>query len=340
MAEYLTGTHLRERILKVMAGRRPKMCVAFLGPNWVDEVFAGALPPKAKVICDLRMGATVRAALEAGGAPNNERLRHLAACEMHAKVYLSDKGAVVGSANATRAALTGANRIEDGIWVKAGSATHRKICKRFKGRYEAAEHVDQAALDAAPIRVGGPGLPPGLTLVEALRFNPDAFHGIYFVCSTENVDRAVRDAADRRIAEEEDEADPAGTILHPGRREHFASWDTSPADWPALFFSVHRGPRGGFSLSKNDSPKFYEGVQGADGGDPKDVFVSRRRDWVAAGPAFGGLPRLASHSACRDELRAIFPTEDSFEPLKGGIFTGAEFVECLPISEHFAIPAR
>jgi len=330
VAEYLTGTELRERIRNLMAGRRPRMCVAFLGPNWVDQVFDGALPPKAKVICDLRMGATVRAALEAGGAPNNERLRHLADFEMHAKVYLSDEGAVICSANATRAALSGADRIEDGIWVKAGSATHQKIRKQFKERYEAAEQVDQAALDAVPIRVGVPGLPSGLTLVEALRRNSDAFHGIYFVCSTKSVDKAIRDAADRRLDEEDGEADPAGNVIRPGQREHFANWDKAPADWPALFFSVYRGLRGGFSVTKHDSSRFFEGVQRIDGGDPEDVFVSRKLDWrAAAGPAFGGLPRLAGHKKCKDELRAMFPTEGSFRPFEAKVLTGPEFAERL-----------
>ena len=296
MAEYLTGTELRDRIRNVMSGRRPRMCVAFLGPNWVDEVFGGALPPKAKVICDVRMGATVRAALEAGGAPNNERLRHLSDFEMHAKVYLSDEGAVVSSANATRAALSGADRIEDGIWVKAGSATYQKIRKQFTARYEEAKRVDQAALDGVPVRLGGPGLPPGLTLVEALRRNSDAFQGIYFVCSTESVDRGVRDAADRRLEEEAGEAGEAAAVMRPGQREHFANWDREPADWPALFFSVYRGPRGGFSLSKHDSSNSFSACRGK-------TAESLRTSSYHAGSI--GAPPPAPRSAASHASQAI-----------------------------------
>lgn len=83
-------------------------------------------------------------------------------------------------------------------------------------------------------------------------------------------------------------------------------------------------------MSKNDSSTFFEGVERADGGDPEDVFVSRKLNWAAAGPAFGGLPRLASHSACRGELKAIFSTEDTFEPFGGEILTGSAFLARLP----------
>ncbi|MEP2683951.1 MAG: phospholipase D family protein [Sulfitobacter sp.] len=306
MAKYLTGTKLRKRIRKVMAGKNPRICVAFLGPNWVDELFKGSLPTDAKIVCDLRMGATVRAALKRGNAPGNEKLRHLADFEMHAKVYLSDEGAVVGSANATQPALAGTNRIEDGIWVKMGSVTHKKICSQFDERYEASVQVDQAALDTAPESIGGPGLPSGLTLVEVLRRSPDAVQGVYFVCSAENVDRSVREEANKRFNEDQKKADPEAAAIPNNRREHFSDWNTVPSDWPALFFSVYRGPRGGIRLSKNDSSVFFEGVQGEEGADPHDVFVSRRLNWRASGRAFGGLPILTSQKECEAELRDLF----------------------------------
>ncbi|KMK68183.1 hypothetical protein [Puniceibacterium sp. IMCC21224] len=329
MTEFLTEQDLRDRIRKVMAGSRPRMCVAFLGPDWVEEVFEGKLPKDAQVICDLRMGFTVRAALQAGGAPNNERLRYLPDTEMHAKVYLSDDGAVVCSANATNAALSGRCRIEDGIWVKAGGATHKKICKQFEERYEAAEQVNNSALDRAPVCFGRPNLAEGLTLVEALRSDPIAFQSVYFVCSTDVVVPEIRTAANRRLDEEDGQSDPQWEVGRPGSRDYFSNWNIAPTDWPALFFSVHRGPQGGFYLSKHDSPRFFKDVQAIGRSDREDVFVSRKLDWRAAGPAFGGLPQLAGHGKCRDELRAMFLTEDSFEPFEGEILTGPEFADRL-----------
>lgn len=86
----------------------------------------------------------------------------------------------------------------------------------------------------------------------------------------------------------------------------------------------------GFSLSKHDSSRSFQGVQRKEGGDPEDVFVSRRLDWrSASGPAFGGLPRLAGHKECQDELRAMFPTEVSFGPFEGEILSGPEFADLL-----------
>ncbi|MBB3992752.1 hypothetical protein GGR95_000371 [Sulfitobacter undariae] len=61
--KYLTGKRLANRIRLVMAGDEPKMCVAFLGPKWAEELFEdGVLPEDLRVVCDLRMGMTVRSA--------------------------------------------------------------------------------------------------------------------------------------------------------------------------------------------------------------------------------------------------------------------------------------
>ncbi|MBM3098588.1 hypothetical protein JRX38_11295 [Gluconobacter cerinus] len=329
MTRYETGKKLRDAILTVMTGGRPRMCVAFLGPRWVEDLFGGVLPKNAKVICDLRMGATVRAALEAGGAPNNERLRHLPDYEMHAKIYLSDKGAVVCSANASEVALSGLNRIEDGICVAPDSDMHQDICRQFEERFEVAKQIDQTALDEAPLFSRAPQLPSNLTLIEALRQNASAFKGIYFVCTTEVVDKAIRAAAGQRLAEE-DKFVPEGNASSNARYEYFSNWDTIPAKWPALFFSIHRGRRGGIFLSKNYGSQFLKGVQGTDSTKLADVFVSRRLDWGAFGPAFGDLPRLTSVRVCQDELKAMFPTEESFKPYKGEILTGDEFLARLP----------
>ncbi|MFT9096764.1 MAG: hypothetical protein ABF459_16710 [Gluconobacter cerinus] len=158
---------------------------------------------------------------------------------------------------------------------------------------------------------------------------PSAFKGIYFVCSTEVVDKAICDAAAQKLAEE-DEFVTEGNTSSNARYEYFSNWDTAPAKWPALFFSIHRGRRGGIFLNKNYGSRFLVGVQVTDSTEPADVFVSRRLDWSAVGPAFGDLPRLASLRDCRDELKLMFPTEESFKSYKGEILTGEEFLARLP----------
>lgn len=61
----------------------------------------------------------------------------------------------------------------------------------------------------------------------------------------------------------------------------------------------------------------------------QNVFVSHRLGWTASGAAFGDLPPLAPHGECWDELRALFPTEASFEPFEGKVLSGPELAKLL-----------
>lgn len=214
--KYLTGKRLTKRIRKVMAGNKSWMCVAFLGPTWPEELFDGGVPPKdLRVLCDLRMGMTVKKALCVGGAPVNESLRHLPDQQMHAKIYASDEGAVVCSANASRAALSSVDRVEDGVWLPPGSKAYGKAEATFETRYRSALPVDADALARAPEHLMGLGAasvfqgqavifkgPP--TLLQLLHRDPEALKGIHFVFSNEDVTKAVKEGA--KAAMEEDVA--------------------------------------------------------------------------------------------------------------------------------------
>jgi hypothetical protein len=96
MADFLTGRDLSTRVCHLLSCRNVRCAVAFWG-----EGAAGLLSDsnlrEAKVICDLSMGATFPPELKRLGAPHNDRLRYLNG--LHAKVYISDAGAVVASAN-------------------------------------------------------------------------------------------------------------------------------------------------------------------------------------------------------------------------------------------------
>ncbi len=310
-----------------MEGNKPRMCVAFLGPDWLDELFEGSVPKGLRVVCDLRMGMTTRHALEAGGAPVNDKLRHLPDSEMHAKVYLSEVGAVVCSANASTSALSCEVRIEDGVWVGPQTRTFKQIKKEFKKRYKQAVRVDAAALEAAPKHVNGAGeksrLPDGLTLVEALERDPDAFRGIRFVCTSTTVSKPVQDAANKELDRE-----AADELVAEDRssREFFSGWDMSEDDWPALFFSLHRGPRGGFYLTKH---RHYRFLPSGTGDLTEGVFVSHEVDWDTNGAAFGDVPCLADHERCEDELKTLFRSKETFEAFDGQVLTGWEFADLL-----------
>lgn len=313
-----------------MAAQKPRMCVAFLGLNWIRELFNGPAPVDLRVICDLRMRGTLRAALVAGGAPENDRLRHLPETEMHAKVYLSEAGAVVCSANASVSALSSATRIEDGVWIGPGTEVYLQVKNEFEARYKKAKPIDKIALEDAPERLTEAGhqakLAAGFTLVAALRQDPDIFRGIRFVCSTYTVDKDIREAADERLDNETN----VGVEPEDKRsRDHFSNWGEKVGDWPALFFSVHRGKAGGFSLTKHRHYRFLSGVNGGPAKRSEDVFVSHKVRWDTAGAAFGDLPRLANHARCKNELKFIFSKAGAFKDFAGRILTGRQFAELL-----------
>jgi hypothetical protein len=343
--KYLTGERLAKRIRTVMAGDEPRMCVAFLGPSWVKELFDDSVPPDdLRVVCDLRMGATVRAALRAGGAPDNDRLRHLSEREMHAKVYASDKGAVVCSANASRAALSSGERIEDGVWLPLGSKSYRKTASTFEKRYRKAVPVDAVALARAPehlscLDAAGVGQdqanvfnePP--TLLQLLRRDSEAFKGIRFVFSNENVSRPVQEGAKAamKAKEEADGVAAEDGDAGPSEYDYFANWEMNENNWSALFISVYCRPNGGIYLGMRRHLRFIAGVPDGEG-ETEDVFVAAKVRWNTSGAAFGDLQRLATISRCAAEMEERFRNGSSFNDVAGQVLDAAGAREALALS--------
>lgn len=247
---------------------------------------------------------------------------------MHGKVYLSDAGAVVCSANATAKALSsGDRRIEDGVWLDSDSDAYKRVKSTLKSRFRNAHMIGQNELDAAPLNMpslGGRTTPSdGLTIVDWLRRDPEIFRGIRFVCSGGSVRKEVREAADREMEKEY----PESAERTAWRRGYFSNCGTEERDWPALFFSVYVGRSGRVILSKNCHVRFVT--------TPEDqVFVSSLRDWRACGPAFGDLPRLASRKQCEQELRQLI--HGRRESLINKILSGSQFSEWLTLTSALA----
>ncbi|HDZ82311.1 MAG TPA: hypothetical protein ENH56_13885 [Roseobacter sp.] len=328
--KYLTGKRLAKCIRLVMAGDEPKMCVAFLGPNWAEELFDDGAPPKElRVVCDLRMGMTVRAALCVGGAPNNDRLRHLPNREMHAKVYASATGAVICSANASHAALSSGKRIEDGVWLPPGGKAYCKAASTFDERFGKAVPVDADALARAPEYLEASGativdrgqphrFAPPTTILQLLRQEAKAFKGIWFVFSKENVSRAVQEGAKAAMDVEEQvngNATRDGDARQP-RYDYFADWDLKESVWPALFISVHQSSDGDINLGMRRHLRFILDVSDGKGG-TEDVFVAAKVRWNIGGGAFGDLRRLDTVSRCEAELAEWFQNGSSFDNVAG-----------------------
>lgn len=299
MTQFLTGEALSAKIREVMRGAHPMMSVAFLGPNWVNEIFSGPLPKGLKIICDVTMGATTSPALKLGGAPKNKCLRHLPGIEMHGKIYLSDSGAVIGSANASERALSGSKRIEDGVWISPDSDAYAHVKKELHARYERGSMVDQETLDLAPLfppsQYRGEKPPEGLTLLECLRDNPDTFNSIRFVCSTLSVPDEVKQEANDALTE----LDETEVLEHIKKLDYYYDWGMTEKSWPLLFISIHIGSKGRVYLTKNIKMKLVHISKN------KDVLISKKIDWREHDAAFGGIPSLADNKKCREELKEI-----------------------------------
>lgn len=324
--KYLTGEGLAKRIRDVMSGDNPWMCVAFLGPTWAKELFDGGVTPEnLRVVCDLSMGMTVQAALRVGGAPNNERLRHLPNQQMHAKIYASDMGAIVCSANTSHAALSSVNRVEDGVWLPPDDEAYHDAKKTFEKRYKKAVRVDACALARAPEDLRGVGaaavdLGNSPTLLQLLRHAPQAFKGIRFVFANEDVTKAVK--AEAEAIMDEEVARDGGALEHRGsgpiKCHYFSNWGRKESDWPALFISVYRGPTGRIILGMYRHVRFIPEVSNGTG-ETEEVFVAVKVRWNAGGHAFGDLRNLATIKQCEDEMEHLFRNGRTFDEVAGQV---------------------
>lgn len=119
MTKFLFGKKLSKKIKQVVRGGDLRCAVAFWGFGVVQELFeTDTLERKdVRIICDLSMGGTNPATLRALGAPFNNKIKYLDG--LHAKVYISNVGAVIGSANASRNGI-GFDGAEAGL-IEAGT---------------------------------------------------------------------------------------------------------------------------------------------------------------------------------------------------------------------------
>lgn len=130
------------------------------------------------------MGGTPKAALIELGAPTNPRL--LVRDGLHAKIYVSDRGAVIGSANASKNGLgfvpgDSGRLIEAGTFYPAGTPAYRAASAAVDELIDAAKPVDSNDVDRAPERSHEPSPPPPATelsrlpLLSLLRNTPGEF---------------------------------------------------------------------------------------------------------------------------------------------------------------------
>jgi hypothetical protein len=164
-----------------------------------------------KIVCNISMGVTCQDALKELGAPNNEQLR----CHdsLHAKVYISDFGAIIGSANASENGIgyvkgESGKLLEAGIFCPAGSDGYAKASAWFDIVFRESRKVDDAELKIAPER-SGEFRPRGsrkildaLPLLRRILEYPQNFPGVYIAVSDEELDeeRAEQSIEERAAA--------------------------------------------------------------------------------------------------------------------------------------------
>lgn len=207
MAEFLTDEALTEAIRHVVGGKGVKCAVAFWGNHGFFEAEAlGGVTKDWQIICDIQMGGTSRDALVKLGAPTEPNLKFRNG--LHAKVYISDRGVVVGSANASARGLgvgdNPASLLEAGMFHKHGGKAWRDATVWFDEIFGKADQVDETALREADRRYRPPlGISvknSGMSLLEQVKSKPDYFaeQQISFAISThEATPNELKIAADQ-----------------------------------------------------------------------------------------------------------------------------------------------
>ncbi len=242
---FLTGRALAEAVHHVVGGRDRRCAVAFwgMGADGLLGVADEGCGP-VRIVCDLSMGGSNPDALRALGAPDEPAIRHRDG--LHAKVYMSDRGAVVGSANASDNGLGfgpgGPGLVEAATFHAPGSPAWEGASTWFEDLHAEADQVDEAALVRArrllrPVANTGRSRPvrPG-SLLDMVAARPEAFEDVGFVlASASSTDEERLDA--RRSARR------AGidreTIESTGDHDMFIGWGAEAVlRWPVTFLEL------------------------------------------------------------------------------------------------------
>lgn len=154
--QFLYGKELSSAIRQIASSNKVSMAVAFWGHRGEDS-----LPPlpltgrkKWRIVCNLKMGGTnpkTIAALQTLSKKPAEYVRHHP--RLHAKVYLSNDAAIVGSANVSANGLGLEGKEVDG-WVEAGllvrdATVIRNIQQWFDELWDTADPVTARDLSDA-----------------------------------------------------------------------------------------------------------------------------------------------------------------------------------------------
>jgi hypothetical protein len=256
---FLGDNSLGDAVVGLMRGDDIRCAVAFWGTGAIERLFSdGGLPPTARVVCDISMGSTNPAELRAMRAPSNMRLKHLE--RLHAKVYISDRGCIVCSANASDSGIGLLNLtsfVEAGVFIDPQSDAFRAVEVWFERIWRRAKVIDNPTLDRAtevwsrrpPRSVRALDIPKGApSLLGTVEADPQRFRGIGFVFTTGAADKDDRDEAADALAGRDDKRKDRLLSQEERRKLEawnlgnlFTGWSEQNLDaWPRRFVCIHR----------------------------------------------------------------------------------------------------
>lgn len=250
MSDFLTGGAISEAVQRTLGAPNVRCASAFWGGGAAEFMAAaGAALSDVRIVCDISMGATSPAALVALGAPENDQLREQS--DFHAKVYISDHGAVVGSANMSANGLGFGGKAklrEAAVFLSPGSDAFIAATVWFEALYSGSGPVDRRALEYAEARYRPyhdmvPSVPVQKgSLLDLVVADPDAFNGVGFVfckkdADEEEVELAKADMKGAYPAQ-------AKTIGDWNGNRMFIGWSKNDIQrWPDVFVEYFRPKR-------------------------------------------------------------------------------------------------
>ena len=258
---FLDDKKLGPAIARILRGKDVRCAVAFWGTGAVEHLFGPrGLPDNARIVCDLSMGSTNPKELRAMGAPTSRRLKHLVG--LHAKVYISDRGAVICSANASENGIgfrDVAGLVEAGVLLGPDTTGYARAAAWFGRVWQRSKLVGPSALARAteawdrrargrvpkPVFPIANGMP---SLLRTVANDPSRFRGIGFVFTTSRADVTDRDQAASALERRDDERAkrPLGRDDRRKLRtwnvgDLFTGWREQDLDaWPRRFVCIHR----------------------------------------------------------------------------------------------------
>jgi hypothetical protein len=282
MSKFLDHREVGPAITKLMKGKSVRCAVAFWGTGAAQKLFmGGALPSGSRIICDVSMGGSNPHELESMGAPYNLNLKHIRG--LHAKIYFSDDGLIVCSANASNNGIgfTDAPALfEAGVFHSAQSEVFAAAHRWFEAIWRTAAPLDERALTLARRNWprGSPKSPLSRTkrkldsasLFDAVVDKPGRFDTIGFafttsIATTQDVKKAAKRYHDDHASDH--------VPISPAESERINNWPTGDLFsswprvdievWPMFFINAHR-PRN--KLSYYPCKQSYRVVLDSDSG--------------------------------------------------------------------------